>query len=144
MFMIRTGVPKMSSHFTGWPLAEAVKRTTGSRNPDDKSPRFSTMVERGQVVAFGRRRTQSDREWISTDTWNLLINRDFKTSRASGTNAKEKAFRDILIYPILHAPNAIDFLDGMLLKDAFSQFVLHDPEVQFLGSKRPRKNGPTP
>jgi hypothetical protein len=140
MFMIRTGVPKMSSHFTGWPLAEAVKRTTGSRNPDDKSPRFSTMVERGQVVAFGRRRTQSDREWISTDTWNLLINRDFKTSRASGTNAKEKAFRDILIYPILHAPNAIDFLDGMLLKDAFSQFVLPDPEVQFLGSKAIKAN----
>jgi hypothetical protein len=139
VFMIRTGVPKTSSHFTGWPLAEAVKRTTVS-SPDNKSPRFSTMVERGQVVAFGRRRTQSDREWIPADTWNLLINRNFKTSRASGANAKEKAFRDILIYPILHAPNAIDFLDGMLLKDAFSQFVLHDPEVQFLGSKAIKAN----
>lgn len=139
MFMIRTGVPKTSSHFTGWPLAEAVKRTTGS-SPDNKSPRFSTMVERGQVVAFGRRRTQSDREWIPADTWNLLINRNFKTSRASGANAKEKAFRDILIYPILHAPNAIDFLDGMPLKDAFSQFVLHDPEVLFLGRKAIKAN----
>jgi hypothetical protein len=55
----------MSSNFTGWSLAEAVKRTTGSKNTDDKDSRFWTLVERGQLAAFGRRNTQSDHEWMS-------------------------------------------------------------------------------
>jgi hypothetical protein len=54
--------------------------------------------------------------------------------------AKDQSFFDILIYPVLHAPNAIDFLDGMLLKDAFWQFVLNDPEVQFLSIKAIKTN----
>jgi hypothetical protein len=40
-----------------------------------------------------------------------------------------------LIYPVLRAPNAIDFLDNKSLKDAFWEFVLHDPEILFLGNK---------
>lgn len=36
---------------------------------------------------------------------------------------------------ILHSSDAADFFDGMSLKDAFWQFVLHDPEVQMLGRK---------
>ena len=40
----------------------------------------------------------------------------------------------------MHSPNAADFLDGMSLKDAFWRFVLHDPEVQFLGRKAIQAN----
>ena len=130
----------MSSHFTGWSLAEAVKCTTGSKNSGDKDPRFCTMVERGQLVVFGRRQAQSDREWIPAATCQSLINRDLKASSASGLNTKDKPFLDILIYPVLHAPNSIDFLDGMSLKDAFWRFVLHDPEVKFLGRKAIKAN----
>ena len=36
---------------------------------------------------------------------------------------------------ILHSSDAADCFDGMSLKDAFWQFVLHDPEVQILGRK---------
>jgi hypothetical protein len=130
----------MSSNFTAWSLAEAVKRTTGSKNSDDKDSQFWTMLELGQLVAFGRRQSQSDREWIPETTCKFLINRDLKTSSASGLNAKDKPFLDILIYPVLHAPNAIDFLHGISLKDAFWRFVLHDPEVEFLGSKAIKAN----
>jgi hypothetical protein len=133
--MIRTGVPKTSSHFTGWPLAEAVKRTTGSKNPNGKDSQFWTIVERGELAIFGRRTIQSEHEWIPAATFTSLVNRDLKTSSASGKNAKDQRFLDILIYPVLHAPNAIDFLDNKSLKDAFWEFVLHDPEVLFLGNK---------
>jgi hypothetical protein len=130
----------MSSDFTGWSLAEAVKRTTGSKTSDDKAPRFWTMVERGRLVAFGRRHAQSAREWIPAETCKLLISLNLETSSASGLNAKDQHFLDILIFPVLHAPNAIDFLDGMSLKDVFREFVLNDPEVQFLSGKAIKAN----
>jgi hypothetical protein len=133
--LIRSGAPKMSSDFTGWSLAEAVKRTTGSKNPDDNGSQFWTMVEQGALVAFGRRHTQSDREWMPAPTCKLLFKRDLSTSSASGLNGTDQSFLDILIYPVLHAPNVVDLLEGMSLKDAFWQFVLRDPEVQLLGSK---------
>lgn len=125
----------MSSNFVGWSLAEAVKRITGSKNPNGKDSQFWTIVERGELAIFGRRAIQSEHEWIPAATFTSLVNRDLKTSSASGKNAKDQRFLDILIYPVLHAPNAIDFLDNKSLKDAFWEFVLHDPEVLFLGNK---------
>ena len=56
----------MKLDFAGWPLAEALKRTTGSKNSDDSQ--FWTMVERGELAAFGRRQIQSDQEWIPAAT----------------------------------------------------------------------------
>jgi hypothetical protein len=123
----------MNSNFVGWSLAEAIKRTISSKNSDDSQ--LWAMVERGELAAFGRRHVQSNHEWISAATCTSLISRDLKTSSASGKNAKDQRFLDILIYPVLHAPNAIDFLDNKSLKDAFWEFVLHDPEVLFLGNK---------
>jgi hypothetical protein len=40
----------------------------------------------------------------------------------------------------LDGPNVVDLLDGMSLKDAFWQFVLHDPEVQQFGRKAIKAN----
>src|SRR5450759_2927751 len=123
----------MNPSFTGWSQAEAVRRTTGSQDPDD--PRFWTMVESGQLLAFGRRPTQSNREWIPSATYKSLIEQDLDQSSASGMDTKEKSFLEIKIYPVLHAPNATNFLDGMSLQDAFWRFVLRDPEVQFLANE---------
>jgi hypothetical protein len=131
--MIRLGKPNMRSNFAGWTLAEAAQRTTGS--PDDKDSQLWMMVEDSALVAFGRRHTQSDREWMSAATCQSLIKRDLNTSSAYGLNVKDQSFVDILIYPVLHAPNVVDFLEGMSLKDAFWQFVLRDPEVLLLGTK---------
>ncbi len=123
----------MNSKFAGWSQAEAVKRTTGSKHPDD--PRFWPMVERGELVVFGRRHNQSKHEWMPSATYKSLLKQDLDTSSATGPDVKHPAFFDILIYPVLHAPNAVYFLNDMPLKDAFWQFVLRDPEVEFLASE---------
>jgi hypothetical protein len=128
----------MNSNFSGWSLAEALKRTTGLKKSDDSQ--FWAMLERGELVAFGRRDIDSDHEWLSAATCTSLINRDLKSSSASGKNAEDQRFIDILIYPVLHAPNAIDFLDNMAIKDAFWKFVLGDPEVRLLGNKAIKAN----
>ena len=92
-------------------------------------------MESSQLVVFGRRQPQSDREQIPAAICRSLIYRDYRRSSSSGPDGNEKPFIDILVYPILHSPNVIEFLDGMSLKDAFWQFVLGDPEVKFLAAK---------
>ena len=58
---------------------------------------------------------------------------------ASGVSAPGSRLRgpysDILIYPVVAAPNAIELLEGMSLKGAFWQFVLRDPEVELMGAR---------
>jgi hypothetical protein len=126
----------MTSHFIGWSLAEAAERAIGSNNPHrEEDARFWTMVESGQLVVFGRRQPQSDREQIPAAICRSLIYRDYRRSSSSGPDGNEKPFIDILVYPILHSPNVIEFLDRMSLKDAFWQFVLGDPEVKLLAAK---------
>lgn len=128
----------MNSIFAGWSLAEALKRTVSANDSDHSQ--FWILVERGELAVFGRRHIHSDHEWIPAATCTSLINRDSKTSSVSGKNAEDLQFLDILIYPVLHAPNAIDFLDNRSLKEAFWKFVLHDPEVLFLGNKAIKVN----
>lgn len=128
----------MNSVITGWSPAEAFKRTIGSKNSDH--PHFLKIVERGELVAFGRRHAQSDREWIPALACTFLLDRNLKTLSASALNANDGSFIDILFYPILHAPNAIYFLENLSLKDAFWRFVLHDPEVLFLSGKAIKAN----
>jgi hypothetical protein len=123
-----------SSQDTGWSLAEAVQRTTGSKNSDDNHTQCCTAVEQGRLVAFGRAHIEGDHEWMPPAVCKFLSNRDLTASN------KDEPYFDILIYPVVDAPNAIDLLEGMSLKDAFWQFVLRDPEVQFLGSKAIKAN----
>ena len=126
----------MSLNFSGWSLVEAVRRTSGSTTTHADEAILLTMLERGQLVAFGRLRAQSNRQWITAEFWNSTIELDFVNSSASGT---DKVF-DLRIYPVLHAPNAFEFLDGKSLKDAFWRFVLHDPEVQCLAHQAMKSN----
>lgn len=128
----------MNLEFTGWPLAEAIERTTHSKNIN--TPKFWTMLERAELVAFGRRQIQLDHEWIPAATCASLTKRAFKTSTASEKNAEGHKYFDIIIYPVLHAPNATHILHKMLMKDAFEKFVRNDPEVRLLGSKAIKAN----
>jgi hypothetical protein len=113
-----------------WPLHEALSRTTGLEGSDDS--RLWSMIEAGALIAYGRRHAAADREWIPPSTCRALIDRDLQGSCARGATGR---FTDIAIYPVVNAPNAPDILNGMLLKHAFWQFVLGDPEVKFLGKK---------
>jgi hypothetical protein len=115
---------------TSWTLAEAFEATTGREEPNDI--RFWGFVERGQLIAFGRRQPQLNREWIPESTCRSLMKRDLQTSTAHGGAV---SFVDIVIYPVLEAPNAIDFLDGMSLKHAFEMYVWRDPQLDFLAEK---------
>lgn len=120
----------MDSHYTRWTLAEALTRVSGAERQDDS--KLWAMVECGRLLAFGRRHPSSDHEWMEANTCRLLTWRDLKTSTAGG---QSDCFTDVLIYPVLHAPNVVDVLDGMLLKHAFWRFVLGDPEVVSLADK---------
>jgi hypothetical protein len=124
----------MNQPSTYWTLTQALWRTTNLEGPDH----LWAMVERGELIAYGRRHGRSDREWIPTSICRLLIDRDFQTSCLRGAG---ECFMDVVIYPVLYAPNALDILDGMTLKQAFWQFVLQDPEVKILAERAIANNG---
>jgi hypothetical protein len=123
----------MHLDFAGWSLTEAVRCTSGSEGADANESTLLSIFERGQLVAFGRR-ARSGREPIPAAFWNPAIKLDFVNSSASGPSEGHHV-SDLLIYPALHAPNVVELLDGLSLKEAFRRFVLHDPEVQFLGNR---------
>jgi hypothetical protein len=119
--------------FIGWPLAEAAKcTTTAKKNKDTELWRF---VESGRLLVYGRRSDTGTHQWIRPAECSSLVYRDFKSSIAASADAKKKPIADLLLYPVVHAPNAAEFVDGMLLRDVISKFVSGDPEVQYLARK---------
>lgn len=110
----------------GWSLLQAAERTGSVKS--NKS-RLWELVENGQLIAFGRPYTQSDREWMPGVLCRSLDKQDVHMSSASGGG---RTFVDILLFPVLCAPNVVDILDGKSLKLVFWDFILHDPEVEFL------------
>lgn len=90
------------------------------------------MVESGRLVVFGAWSKFSQREWIRSATYSSV--KEFIIQN-SELNAEKNFFGDVQIYPVLHAPNVVDLIHDMSLKDVFWQFVLCDPEVQALASE---------
>jgi hypothetical protein len=125
----------VNASFEGWPLATALERTTGARESEGADSALWDFVESGRLIAFGRQARGSVQEWISVDRCRSLIYRNYKNSSAACTDRTIERVLDIIIYPVLHSPVAAETLDGMSLRDAFSRFVLGDPEVQLLGAK---------
>src|SRR5689334_6552760 len=92
-----------------WTLAEAVRRTGDSDRPND----FWRKLISGQLIAFGRRDGQAAREWLPPALCRSLTRRELNTSSARDEN---QAFVDIVVYPVLNAPNVTDILNGLSLQ----------------------------
>jgi hypothetical protein len=122
----------MSLQDNGWSMDDAIRRTIGATNEDNAVARVWTSVQRGRLVAVGQRFGNAVREPIPP--------RNITASGVSAPGSRLDPYSDILIYPVVVAPNAIDLLEGMSLKDAFWQFVLRDPEVELVGARAIAEN----
>jgi len=147
MSMTEPNTDALSDSFAGWTIAEAIERTT---DPDDlcasakdgetalsrRSTAFWQRLSSGELVATGRFDTPtgpailidpkefSALGWSGSPSTNLV--------RVSGT---EVQVFDVRVFPVLRAPNAPRYLNGLSLTEAFRRYVINDPEVVALGRR---------
>lgn len=114
----------VSGFANGWSLSEAVKRTGAGGSM------FSGILESGRLLVFRSCRVGSPVEWIPPSE--CLFGRNFEKDAALRTTEKDSEF---VLYPVVHAPNAAQFVEGMALQELVSKFVIGDPEVQFLSQQ---------
>jgi hypothetical protein len=115
-----------NSNFQGWSILEATRRV----------PHLRDHLANGRFLAWGRLgNPHQPFAPIPPAGWSGKI----KLSKSS-TSKKPHAVRDgesifnLRVFPVLLAPNVVEHLGHFSLKDAFSHFVIGDPEVQHLGN----------
>lgn len=133
-----------SSDAPGWTIAEAIERTSDPDQSVDQERAKAT----GRNIAMWRRLADGKLvvmgSFESPTTPPLPIDRQiFQELNGSGptSSASEGQFEsgikifNIRVFPVLRAPNAAIYLNGLSLTDAFRRYVLDDPEVAALGKR---------
>jgi hypothetical protein len=133
-----------SSDARGWTIAEAIERTS---NPDQ-----SVDQERAKATV------QNIAMWRPLADGKLVLTGSFESPATTPvpidpqifhalngpgptSSALEEQFGsrigvfNIRVFPVLRAPNAASYLNGLSLADAFRRYVLDDPEVVALGKR---------
>jgi hypothetical protein len=133
-----------SSDAPGWTVAEAIERTS---NPDQSFDRGRAKPN-GQNIAM----------WHPLAEGKLVVTGSFDSPTTSPVPIDPQIFQalngpgptssvweaklgsgikifNIRVFPVLRAPNAASYLNGLSLVDAFRRYVLDDPEVVALGNR---------
>ncbi len=133
-----------SSDAPGWTIAEAIERTS---NPDQSVDQERAKAT-GQNIAMWR--PLADGKLVLTGSFESpattpvpIDPQIFHALNGPGptSSALEERFGsrigvfNIRVFPVLRAPNAASYLNGLSLPDAFRRYVLDDPEVVALGKR---------
>jgi len=136
-----------SNSMPGWTIAEAIVRTSdagqsanlageSTNNPREQWIALRDRVSRGELVATGCFHT-STAEPVVVDP-QILLSLDWSGSCSLALNGaagpKVEVF-NVRVFPILHAPNAVSYLDGLSLTEAFRRYVINDPEIVALAKR---------
>ncbi len=128
----------------GWTIAEAIERTSDP----DQSVDHERAKATGQNIAM----------WRSLADGTLVVTGSFESATAPPVPIDPQIFQalngpgqtssalegqfgsgikifNIRVVPVLRAPNAASYLNGLSLANAFRRYVLDDPEVVALGKR---------
>jgi hypothetical protein len=121
----------------GWTLAEAIERTC---DPDDKASKPNRQkialwerLSQGELVATGCFDTPAaspvaiDPQRFPTLDWH-----GSPSTSLVGVAGSDVQVFNVRVFPILRAPNAAAYLNGIPLTEAFRRYVVEDPEVSAL------------
>lgn len=114
-----------TSDFQGWSVLEASRRV----------PNLQDHLANGRLLAWGNLGNPSQFAPIPPSSWNgKMIKLSASTSRKPQAVPGGESLFNVRVFPVLLAPNVVEHLGYFSLKDAFSRFVIGDPEVQYLGN----------
>jgi hypothetical protein len=112
-----------SCSFPGWTIAEAIERTS---DPDQSVGALWERLGRAELVLTGSFGAQTALP-APIDPKDLLT-LDWPGQPSSSLIGDVEVF-NVRVFPVLNAPNASVYLNGLSLTEAFRRYVLNDPEV---------------
>jgi hypothetical protein len=137
----------------GWTIAEAIERTSdpdhlivspseNASNANQQKIALWDRFSRGELVATGC----FDSPTASPDLIDpqTLLTLDWSGPPSSTLNGPARSGVEVInvrVFPVLRAPNAANYLNGLSLTEAFRRYVIGDPEVVAL-AKRVLKTDP--
>ena len=90
----------------------------------------------GRLAAWGRSGSAlAGLSPIPPSAWSHLRITNYRRSIVTELTTAKTMVLDVRIYPVLEAPNAADLLSGMTIAEAFSGFVLGDPQWTALSER---------
>ena len=124
----------------GWTLAEAIERTSDPDHSTEKASAPSRQkialwerLSRGELVATGCFDTPAaspvaiDPEKFPTLDWH-----GSPSTTLVGVAESDVQVFNVRVFPILRAPNAASYLNGLSLAQVFRRYIIEDPEVSTL------------
>ncbi|KRP85217.1 hypothetical protein AOQ73_39100 [Bradyrhizobium pachyrhizi] len=114
---------KDGSNFQAWTLDEALERVPNSK----------IHLRSGELLAWGRLSDPgAELSYVPPSLWrDSVFSGRSKASKREAICGGMPVF-DLRIFPVMEAPNAVEHLGHIPLKDLFNRFVVGDPEVQHL------------
>jgi hypothetical protein len=136
-----------SNPILGWTIAEAIMRTSdldhtanfanGNKSiSNEQRVALRDRLFRGELIATGCVDAPTAAPVLIDRQ--ILRNLDWSRSPSSTLNqaaGPEVEIFNVRVFPVLHAPNAGAYLDGLSLTDAFRRYVIDDPEVVVLAKR---------
>src|SRR5262249_30099559 len=90
---------------------------------------FRRYLLGGRLVAWGRSASLSaELRSIPSSAWTELHFESFRQSIVTEATAARAQIFDVRIYPVVEAPDAVEYLHGKTMVEAFEQFVFGDPQ----------------
>lgn len=131
----------LSDTLDGWTFAEAIRRTSDSdslvylvdKNHGAATRQTALLRDRlleEQLVAVGSFESQTALP-VPIDP-QILLALDWSgcpSSTLNGAAGSDIRIFNFRVFPVLHAPNAANYLDSLSLAEVFWKYVLNDPEV---------------
>jgi hypothetical protein len=127
----------------GWTLAETVERTSDPDHSTEKPSAPSRqkialwgLLSRGELVATGCFDTPAASPVaIAPQKFPTLDWHGSPSTTLVGVAGSDVQVFNVRVFPILRAPNAASYLNGLSLAEAFRKFVINDPEVVALAKR---------
>jgi hypothetical protein len=130
--------------FHGWTIAEAIERTTDPDNLIASASENANFLGAQRTALWGR---LFKGELVATGCFDVptappvaIDPQNFDVLEWSGPPSttlvgiagSEVEIFDVRVFPVLRAPNAANYLNGLPLTEAFRRYVIGDPEVAVL------------
>lgn len=134
----------VSTLLPGWTIAEAIERTSDpdqladyeTAGADGQKAALWDRLSRGELVAEGCFDTPTapptpiDPNSFPALDWSGPPS----TTLFGGAGSKVQIF-DVRLFPVLGAPNIVNYLNGASLAEVFQKYVISDPEVEALAKR---------
>jgi hypothetical protein len=106
-----------------------------ARREQELKSSLLAMLKQGWLVAYGRLESvMADQKIIQPSAWDMLGIKSAKKSAVVEETRSKAEIVDVRIFPVVEAPDGIDFLSGLTLIEAFDRYIFNDPQRLALAS----------